>query len=128
MIEFRRGGILESVHSGHAAICDERGEIVDAWGDPDAVIFPRSSSKMVQALPLIESGAADAAGLDDSRLALACASHNGAAFHTEPVARWLSDLGLGEPDLRCGPQMPDDFDARKDLICSDSAPCQLHNN
>lgn len=128
MIELWRGGILESMHAGHAVICDDKGGIVEAWGDPEAVIFPRSSCKMVQALPLIESGAAAAYGLSDAQLALACASHNGAAIHTGPVVRWLADLGLGEADLRCGPQMPDDRDARKGLICSDTKPCQLHNN
>lgn len=128
MIELWRGGILESMHAGHAVICDERGEIVEAWGDPEAVIFPRSSCKMIQALPLIETGAAAAYGLTDAQLALACASHDGAAIHTAPVAHWLRDIGLAESDLRCGPQMPDDRDARKGLICSDTAPCQLHNN
>lgn len=128
MIELWRGGLLESYHAGHAVICDDRGEIVEAWGDPDAVIFPRSSCKMMQALPLIESGAAAAHGLTDAQLALACASHIGAAIHTEPVQRWLNGIGLGEPDLRCGPQMPDDREACKALICSDTEPCQLHNN
>ncbi|MFZ1727745.1 MAG: asparaginase, partial [Albidovulum sp.] len=109
-------------------ICDAEGGIVEAWGDPEAVIFPRSSCKMIQALPLIESGAADAAGLSVEQLALSCASHNGAAIHTERVARWLADLGMSEADLRCGPQMPDDFAARKGLICSDTVPCQIHNN
>ena len=60
MSEIWRGGLLESLHMGHAVICDANGEIVQAWGDPDAVILPRSSAKMIQALPLIESGAADA--------------------------------------------------------------------
>ncbi|MGB3314528.1 MAG: asparaginase [Albidovulum sp.] len=128
MIELWRGGILESMHAGHAVICDEQGEIVEAWGDPDAVIFPRSSCKMMQALPLIESGAAEAYGLTDAQLALACASHNGAAIHTDPVDSWLKGIGLGESDLRCGSQMPDDRDARKGLICSDTSPCQVHNN
>ena len=128
MIELWRGGMLESVHMGHAVICDAKGQIIEAWGDPDAVIFPRSSCKMIQALPLIESGAANAAGLSEAQLALACASHNGAAIHTDPVAKWLDDLGLSEADLRCGPQMPDDFAARKGLICSDLPPCQIHNN
>lgn len=128
MIELWRGGILESLHAGHAVVCDDRGRIVEAWGDPEAVIFPRSSCKMMQALPLIESGAATAHGLTDAQLALACASHNGAAIHTGPVASWLKGIGLGETDLRCGPQMPDDREARKGLICSDTAPCQLHNN
>lgn len=128
MVELWRGGILESVHSGHAVVCDDRGEVIEAWGDPEAVIFPRSSCKMIQALPLLESGAADRFGLTTARLALACASHNGAHIHTDAVGRWLADLGLGEADLRCGPQMPDDPEARKELICSEGAPCQIHNN
>ncbi|PKP73201.1 MAG: L-asparaginase [Alphaproteobacteria bacterium HGW-Alphaproteobacteria-6] len=128
MIELWRGGMLESVHAGHAVICDEKGEVIEAWGDPAAVIFPRSSCKMIQALPLLESGAADRFGLSEAQLALACASHNGAHIHTDAVGRWLSGLGLGEADLRCGPQMPDDAEALKELICSGTAPCQIHNN
>ena len=57
LIELWRGGLRESTHLGHAVICDGKG-IVEAWGDPGAVIFPRSSCKMIQALPLVESGAA----------------------------------------------------------------------
>jgi L-asparaginase II len=128
MAELWRGGILESQHLGHAVVCDAHGEVVLAWGDPAAVIFPRSSCKMIQALPLLESGAAEAAGLSDAQLALACASHQGAAIHTVPVAAWLSDLGLAEQDLRCGAHVPNDPDARAQLIKSDSSPCQLHNN
>ncbi|MCW3782054.1 asparaginase [Defluviimonas sp. CAU 1641] len=128
MIELWRGGMLESVHSGHAVITDEKGEIVEAWGNPEAVIFPRSSCKMIQALPLIESGAAEAAGLTDRQLALASASHCGARIHTEAVESWLADIGLSESDLMCGPQLPDDREARKGLICSETAPCRLHNN
>lgn len=128
MAELWRGGRFESQHLGHAAIYDARGKLVEAWGDPGAAIFPRSSCKMIQALPLVESGAADAAGLGPEELALACASHGGAAIHTTRVEAWLQGLGLGEPDLRCGPHMPYDDLARKALICSDTAPCQLHNN
>lgn len=128
MVELWRGGRLESLHRGHAVICDASGAIVEAWGDPGAIIFPRSSCKMLQALPLVESGAADAAGLTEAQLALACASHQGAKIHTDMVERWLADLGLGEPDLRCGAHMPYDADANKALTCSDTRPCQIHNN
>lgn len=127
MVELWRGGRLESLHLGHAVVCNASG-IVGVWGDADAVIFPRSSCKMIQALPLIESGAAAAAGLGERQLALACASHQGAAIHTQAVESWLHGLGLGEPDLRCGSHLPNDPDARKALICSDTAPCQIHNN
>ncbi|MCR8724784.1 asparaginase [Frigidibacter sp. ROC022] len=121
-----RGKMPESQHLGHAVVVGADGGIVQAWGDPGAVIYPRSSCKMVQALPLVESGGADALGTE--HLALACASHQGAAIHTERVARWLADLGLGESDLRCGAHPPTDLPARDALIRSDAAPCQLHNN
>lgn len=127
LIELWRGGLRESSHLGHVVVADANG-IVEAWGEPGAVIFPRSSCKMIQALPLVESGAADAAGLGPEQLALACASHEGAAIHTRRVSAWLATLGLAEPDLRCGSHMPGDAEERKRLICSDSAPCQLHNN
>lgn len=128
LAEIWRGEFLESLHLGHAVICDGAGQIVQAWGNPDQVVLPRSSSKMLQALPLITSGAADAAGLGTEQLALACASHQGAAIHTQRVTRWLDDLGLSESDLRCGPQLPDDLPARTQMIKTDTSPCQIHNN
>ena len=128
LAEIRRGPLVESRHAGHAVICDAAGEIVEAWGDPAAQVLPRSSAKMIQALPLIESGAADAHGLCAERLALACASHDGAAIHTTRVRAWLDDLGLADDDLRCGPQIPDDDAARHALIRAHETPCQVHNN
>lgn len=126
LVEVWRGDLLESVHQGHAVVCDETGQIVHAWGDPDAVIYPRSSCKMIQALPLLESGAG--AHLTGEQLALACASHQGAAIHTDRVTAWLDDLGLADSDFRCGPQMPNDKPARYDLIRNHENPCQVHNN
>jgi len=128
MAELWRGPFLESVHLGHAVVCDDTGQVVQAWGDPSAVILPRSSCKMVQALPLIESGAADAFGLGVDQLALACASHKGAAIHTDRVKAWLAGLGLGDDDFRCGPQVPSDRPARDEMIKTDASPCQWHNN
>lgn len=127
LIELWRGGRPESIHRGHAVICDGNG-IVEAWGKPTQIVFPRSSCKMIQALPLIESGAADAAGLTDRQLALACASHSGARIHVEGVSDWLATLGLAEPDLRCGSHMPRDPEENRRLTCSSEAPCQIHNN
>lgn len=121
-----RGERVESRHRGHAVVCDARGAIRASWGDPRAIVYPRSSCKMLQALPLLESGAG--AGLSTERLALACASHQGAEMHVSRVSAWLADIGLGERDLRCGPQVPDDAGERRRLRDADAAPCQLHNN
>ncbi|WP_300011623.1 asparaginase [uncultured Roseobacter sp.] len=128
MVEIWRGDFLESAHSGHAVVCDDSGQIVEAWGDPEAIVLPRSSAKMIQALPLITSGAAKAARLTSEHLALACASHNGAAIHTTRVEGWLETRGLSDEALRCGPQMPDDRPAREAIICAHESPCQIHNN
>ncbi len=127
MVELWRGGLHESSHSGHAVIWGH-GEIIESWGDPGAVIFPRSSCKMIQALPLVESGAADAVGLTDRHLALSCASHQGDTLHVDLARCWLNDLGLAEADLRCGAHEPYSRAERDRLIRADEAPCQLHNN
>jgi len=128
LVEIWRGDLLESVHAGHAVICDDMGQIVQAWGDPNAMIYPRSSCKMIQALPLIESGAAAGFGLNGEQLALACASHQGAPIHTDRVGVWLKDLDLGDDDFRCGPQEPRDDADRDTLIRAGNEPCRIHNN
>jgi len=128
LVEIHRGPILECEHRGHAVVWRHNEGAIATWGDPDARILPRSSAKMIQALPLVESGAADAVGLTSEHLALSCASHQGAAIHTDRVTRWLGDLNLSEADLRCGVQWPNDVSARDGLICSSCGPDQRHNN
>ena len=85
MCEIWRGSYLESVHTGAAVICNKNGEISHQWGDPSALILPRSSAKMLQALPLIISGAEEKFRLGEDLLALACASHNAAEMHITRV-------------------------------------------
>lgn len=125
LIEAWRGDRLESQHRGHAVICNASG-VVESWGNPAAVIYPRSSCKMLQALPLLESGAG--AALDDRRLALSCASHQGSAMHVAAVRDWIEGMGLSESDLRCGSHEPGDIEERNRLICTGDKFCQLHNN
>ncbi|MCH8166780.1 MAG: asparaginase [Proteobacteria bacterium] len=128
LAEVWRGEILECVHRGTAVVATAAGEVVEAWGDPARVILPRSSFKMIQALPLVESGAADAAGLGSEHLALACASHSGARVHTGLAASWLAGIGLAEHDLRCGAHTPGDPEAAHALYAAGAAPGQFHNN
>lgn len=128
MTEIWRGDILESQHNGHAVVCNGAGEIVDSWGDANKIVLPRSSSKMIQALPLIESGAADAAGLSPKQLALACASHNASEIHNTAVNDWLTTLGFSDDDFRCGPEEPRDIDVNTARIRCDGPVCQVHNN
>ncbi len=125
-VELWRGDLPESAHRVHAVVCDAGGGLAAAWGEPARVTYPRSACKMVQALPLLLSGAGE--GLSDGRLALACASHQGAAMHTERVAAWLGEQGFAEADLRCGAHWPNDREAAAALIRAGREPGQVHNN
>ena len=128
LVEIWRADFLESQHRGHAVISDTAGNVIASWGNPDQVILPRSATKMLQALPLIESGAAEAFGLGTEQLALSCASHSSAAIHTDRVEVWLENLGLNDDDFRCGAHQPKDAAARHALRDNGQKPCQMHNN
>ena len=99
LAEISRGSFLESSHLGHAVVCDDTGNIIKSWGNPDEIILPRSSCKMIQALPLITSGASEDFSLNMHHLALACASHQGVNIHTYLVIDWLENLGLRVSDF-----------------------------
>lgn len=128
MAEVWRGPFLESRHRGHAVVCDSSGGIAFALGAPDLVMLPRSACKMLQALPLVESGAAARFGLGPEQLALACASHQGAPLHTRAVERWLSVIGRSESDLACGPQPPRDRADFEAMIRAGEHEGRRHNN
>ncbi|MBX3501127.1 MAG: asparaginase [Alphaproteobacteria bacterium] len=106
VIEVTRGQMVESRHLGAAAIMRSDGKVVESWGDIDAPVMARSAIKPIQAIPLVESGAADRFGLTDMQLSLACASHNGEARHVTAVRDWLTRVGLSEADLECGAHAP----------------------
>lgn len=128
LVEARRGDFVERCHRGAYAVCDATGAVVAAVGDIDRVFLPRSATKMIQALPMVESGAAAAMGVDARRMALACASHVGSAAHAGLAGAWLGAMGLSEADLLCGAHQPDDPDEAHALRSAGRAPGQLHNN
>jgi len=124
----RRGALVESVHRGRLAVCDPRGEVLDAAGDPDAYVYARSSAKPFQALPLVLSGAADAFGLADEELAVACASHNAEGPHLAAVRSLLGKAGLSEEDLQSGAHPPMYGPEAAKLAGSGEEPRPIHGN
>jgi L-asparaginase II len=128
LVEIMRGDHVESVHRGAVAVCDAAGGLAMEIGDVSQPVFPRSAVKAVQALPLVESGAADALGFGDRELALACASHRGEARHVELVSEMLSRTGLDGEALECGTHWPLGHDATVELARSGREPSALHNN
>lgn len=128
LVEVTRGALVESIHRGSIAIADAEGAIRVALGDVETPVYPRSALKPIQALPLVESGAADAFDLNDEEVALACASHSGEPMHTQRVAAWLARIGCGERDLACGPQVPRFEPASEEMLRRGDKPTRIHNN
>ncbi len=123
-----RGEVAESTHYGRAAICGPDGRLLASLGDPESVQYWRSSSKPIQALGVVTSGAADRFELTEKELAICCASHHGSAEHVRTVRGILEKLGLDESALDCGTHMPGDAEERERLICAGEEPSPLHNN
>ncbi|MCZ6860497.1 MAG: asparaginase [Alphaproteobacteria bacterium] len=128
LVEVTRGDEVESRHRGAIAVLDARGTVIAEWGDIGRPIYPRSAIKPLQALALLESGAAEAFGVNDEELALACASHNGEAKHVALAHAWLARIGLSESDLECGAHPPMGKAAEEALLRAGTEPGACHNN
>ena len=128
VVEVTRGGVVESRHRGAAVVVDLSGKVVARWGDHTQAVFPRSAVKPMQALLLVESGAAQAFEVTDREVALACSSHNGEAGHVLPVAAWLKRIGLTADDLECGAHWPYHEDSLRTLAAEGLMPTAAHNN
>jgi L-asparaginase II len=128
LVAVTRGALLESIHRGRLAVCDPEGNILEAAGDPEAYIYARSSAKPFQALPLVLSGAAEAFGLTERELAVACASHNAEEPHLAAVRSILEKAGLTEDDLRSGAHLPLYEPEAEKLIRSGEVPRPIHSN
>jgi L-asparaginase II len=107
---------------------DADGATVLSLGEVDRRVFPRSAVKALQALPLIESGAADKYGLTDEELALACASHSGEPEHVRVAAGMLAKAGQDVGCLECGTHWPMGEAANRALAATGGQPNALHNN
>jgi len=128
LVEVVRGTMVESRHRGAIAVVAPDGTVVRSIGDVTREMYPRSSIKPVQALPLIETGAADAFGFGNVEIALACASHLGEARHVTAVRAALEKVN-GTPEmLECGAQPPASRAAEHEIIRAGEPPHALHNN
>ena len=128
LVHALRGGIVESEHRGALAVVDADGAVHTQWGDITRPIFPRSAIKVLQALPLVASGAAERWQLSDEELALACASHGGEARHAQTAAAMLAKAGVDANALECGAHWPYHDGAIKAMAAAGQAPTALHNN
>ncbi len=127
-VEVTRNNVVESRHFGAAAVCDYKGNLIQSWGNPEQLIFPRSAVKPMLAIDVIASGAAEHFALSDGELALACASHQGEEMHQTLVEGWLKRLSLSVDNLTCGSSLPDDTKSAHRILASGRHGCRSHHN
>ena len=99
VVEVRRNGVVEAVHRVHAVAVRD-GAVVAERGDAGLTCFMRSSSKPIQALPLVR--ARD--DLSQADIAIACASHRATPEQLQAARALLEKAESTEDDLELGPQ------------------------
>ncbi len=127
LIECSRGLAVESMHLVDAALVDAAGQVVEAWGDIERFVYPRSAVKSFQVLPFFESGAADESGATETEIALTCSSHNGQDAQIGAVRNWLQRTGLDEAHLECGGHLPYHNETAHEYIRRGEAGSTIHN-
>jgi L-asparaginase II len=119
---------MESVHHGLIAVVDSNGKLIASHGDPNAVVFLRSSAKPFQAIPFVERGGLEHYGFTPRELSIACASHEGSDMHVQTIEEMQKKIGLQENHLQCGTHMPGDAQAFKSLVMKAQQPGPNRNN
>ena len=100
-VQLLREGIIESVHVGHAVICDSRNRVLSVAGDAETATFIRSALKPFQALAVATAGTLERYELDDRDLAIMCASHRGRMEQVRQAFHILWKAELETNQLQC---------------------------
>ncbi|MFQ6041062.1 MAG: asparaginase [Candidatus Poribacteria bacterium] len=106
MVHVIRSGVVDLIHHGCLAAVDTAGKLVCSVGDPERTAFMRSSAKPLQAIATAESGALEEFNINETELAIMCASHAGQDIHVQTVRSILRKIGLSEDALQCAKENP----------------------
>ena len=118
LVEVVRSGSVESVHHGRVAVTDSDGRVLASLGAALAPMFPRSSSKPLQAVGMLRAGL----DLPPELVALVCSSHSGESFHVEGVRRILAGVGLDVSALQNPVAWPLDESVKEAAIRAGAQP------
>jgi len=128
VVEAVRGEVVESIHRVHVAVVHAEKGLIASAGNPAHHSFVRSSIKMFQAMPFVESGGVERFHLTGQELALCTASHGGEPFHVAAARSILEKARVTEAALACGPHLPLHEKTANAMLCAGEAPGPVHNN
>lgn len=128
LAEEYRGEILDLVHHGYICVVDKDNRVVAFVGDPEQVVFYRSASKPLQALPVIARGLDKQYGLTEEETVIFAGSHLGEDFHIAALRSIFSKTGMNPEDLIMKPTVPGSREANEERIRQGLPPHKLYHN
>jgi L-asparaginase II len=128
LAEVVRSGFVEGRHHGSLVVVDSTGRRLLSAGVPDELVFPRSSSKPLQAVAMLRTGVAQKYSLTDRHVALAAASHSGEQAHVDVVRDLLTRAAVAESDLGCPRDWPMSDAVMRTLVERGIQPARIFHN
>ena len=116
LTEEYRGDLLDLIHEGYIAVVNDKGEVIYSAGNPDAMVYYRSASKPVQALPVIAHRLDEKYGVTEEESVIFAGSHAGESFHVNAVKSVFAKAGMNLNDLIMNPTVPANTEANEERI------------
>lgn len=123
-----RGDILDLTHAGYFCMVDERSQVISAVGNPEEIVYYRSASKPIQALPVIAMGLDREYGITEEESVIFAGSHAGEPFHVEALESIFEKAGLREEQLVMNPVCPAQKQAYLDWVRSGREKRKFYHN
>ena len=127
-INVLRGNYVESIHKVKALILNAKEKSIYSTGNNKDITYPRSAIKILQAIPLIISGASEFYNLNEKQIALSSSSHFGETLHIKNLNNWLKKIELNKSALLCGIHNPLNLESSNKLLLSKNKPTTIYNN
>lgn len=123
-----RGDLLDLTHFGYLTVVDENSKVLFSVGDPDDLVFYRSASKPIQALPVIARHLDEKYGLTPEESVIFAGSHAGEPYHVAALQSIMEKAGLSEDLLVMKPAVPGYGPANEARIRNGLPPRKLYHN
>ncbi len=128
LVKEYRAETLDLTHYGYLVVVHENGKVLYSAGDPESVVFYRSASKPVQALPVIMRNLDKKYGLTEEETVIFAGSHAGEPCHVAALESIFRKTGLTEDMLVMKPAVPSYPPANEDRIRQGLPPRKFYHN
>lgn len=123
-----RGDLLDLTHMGYFCMVDERSRVISAVGSPQEIVYYRSASKPVQALPVIAMGLDRKYGITEEESVIFAGSHAGESFHVSALESIFKKAGFQEEQLVMNPACPAEKQAYLGWVRSGQEKRKFYHN